>query len=244
MASHTLGVIKPTTTSKSFEHLQSILPDDIALKPLYMGFQHYSKEEFASAIPSYEEKIAALVADGCDAVHPEGAPPFMVQGLARERELIAKWEAEFGVPIFTTGSTQRAAMAALGIKTIVGLSPFEGELADAFTRYFQDAGIEVLSMGRPAPEEVDIRALSSGELLALVADKVKRDPAGADALYILGSNWPLFPAIGELEDTIGMPVLHPVTVRYWYICRHYGLQAPLSGFGRLVAEMPELGAGS
>ncbi|MDH3242898.1 MAG: hypothetical protein OEO83_19760, partial [Alphaproteobacteria bacterium] len=156
-----LGVVKPKLHPKSTEDLAALLPADIEMIPEYIGFAYGSLDEFRNAMPTYEEKVAALAAQNCDLIHPEGAPPFMMQGFAAEAGYIRKWEAAYRVPVFTTGSTQVAAMRALGIKRFVGYTPFAGVLAEAFARYFTDAGFEVLSMGKPIADEEDVYQLTT-----------------------------------------------------------------------------------
>ncbi len=116
-----IGVIKPSTTSNSYSDLCGLLPDDIELIPEYMGFQYKSIEEFLACMPIYADKVASLAAKGCEIIHPEGAPPFMLQGLAKETAFIKEWSEAHNVPVFTTGTTQVAAMAALGVERFIGL---------------------------------------------------------------------------------------------------------------------------
>jgi maleate cis-trans isomerase len=237
-----LGVVKPTLTSKSLEDLQALLPDDIEMIAEYMGFAYKSLDEFRQAMPTYTEKVAALAAQGADLIHPEGAPPFMLQGFASEARYIKEWEERFGVPVFTTGSTQVAAMRALGISRIVGYTPFAGELAEAFRQYFIDAGFNVLSMGKPIADTEDVYELTTEEIRDRVIEAFAREPAGAEALYILGSDWRLLDVLEDIEAAIGAPVLHPVVVRYWYIMTQLGREKSLPGHGRLLLAMPAFAA--
>lgn len=235
-----VGVVKPTITSKSLNDLAALLPPTIELLPEYIGFSYKSEDEFARAIPAYAEHIATLAARGADLIHPEGAPPFMLQGLAEERRLIAEWEQRHGVPVFTTGTTQLAAMRALGVHRIAGFSPFDGPLAAAFSRYFSDAAIDVIAMGRPQT--------AGGDLYSIPADAVKDAliqafaalPARPDALYLLGSGWRAFDVIEDIEAAIGVPVLHPVAVRCWYILQRTRRPRTYDRHGRLLREMPSL----
>ena len=51
------------------------------------------------------------------------------------------------MPIFTSGMSQAQALRALGIKKFVGCTYFRDQkMNDVFTRYFTDAGFEVLGM--------------------------------------------------------------------------------------------------
>lgn len=234
-----IGCVKTTITSKSLGDLEALLPSDIEIVPEYMGFT-YSGDEFANAMPIYAEKITALAAKGVDLIHPEGAPPFMLQGLAEETRLIGEWQARHRVPVFTTGTTQVAALHALGIQRFAGISPFEGALANAFKRYFEDAGFDVLSMDRPGARDRDAFKLSPDEIHASVVDAVRAVPGKPQALYILGSSWRVIDVIEDLEKDLGIPVLHPVVVRCWYILQCLGRQMRFERKGHLLQDMPPL----
>ena len=126
----TVGVIKPVNESVSHPQLESIMPDGVAFKSVHLGVQYRSVAEFREVMALYEERVLEMAARGVDLLHPEGAPPFMLEGLAGERDRIKAWEDRFQIPVFTTGMTQLAAMEALGIRKFVGVTPFSGELAD------------------------------------------------------------------------------------------------------------------
>ena len=113
-----VGIIKPTKGSGSLVELIKMLPDGIGVIPLFNNVRHGKIEEFQQAIPAYEEKIAELADDKVDLIHPAGTPPFMLLGYKSEAEIIAKWEKQFGIPIFTSGTNQVTAMKALKIKRL------------------------------------------------------------------------------------------------------------------------------
>jgi len=233
-----LGMVKPTNDSKSLADLEALLSADIEMIYEYMGFAYKSLDEFRQAMRAYTEKVAALAARGADLIHPEGAPPFMLQGFAAEADYIRQWESQHGVPVFTTGSTQVAAMRALGVKRFVGYTPFAGELAEAFRQYFVDAGFEVLSMGKPIDDAEDVYDLTTEEIRDRIIDSFSREPAGAEALYILGSDWRALDVLEDIEAALDVPVLHPVVVRCWFILTQLGRREQISGRGRLLSAMP------
>ncbi len=233
-----IGVIKPSLTSNSYSDICDLLPDEIELIPEYMGFKYKSIDEFLACMPIYADKIAALVAKGCEIVHPEGAPPFMLQGLAKETAYIKEWSDTYNVPVFTTGTTQVAAMAALGVERFIGLTPFAGQLADAFRQYFVDVGLEVISMGKPVEDDATVYDLTTEAIRDHIIDAYKAVGGESQALYILGSGWRVLDVIEEIEAALNVPVLHPVVVRCWYIKTRLGLTDPIAGRGRLLATMP------
>jgi len=77
-----VGMIKPTKGSGSLVELIKMLPDGIGVIPLFNNVRHGKIEEFQSAIPAYEEKIAELAEDKVDLIHP-AARPFDAAGLQR-----------------------------------------------------------------------------------------------------------------------------------------------------------------
>lgn len=233
----TVGVIKPVNESVSHAQLESIMPAGVAFESVHLGVQYRSVAEFREVMAVYEKRVPEMAARGVDLLHPEGAPPFMLEGLAGERARIAAWEEQFQIPVFTTGMTQLAAMDALGIRKFVGVTPFSGELADVFRNYFEEAGLEVQAMTTPVPPPDSIYDYPADQILGLVTAAFKAHGDGAEALYLLGSDWPVFDIVDELEAAIGVPVLHPVPVRCWFIQKKLGLNQPVKGYGRLLAEM-------
>lgn len=233
-----VGVIKPVQESTSHAQLESIIPKNVCFESIYLGIRYRSVKEFRDVMAAYEVKVPEMAARGVDLLHPEGAPPFMLEGLSGERERIEKWENEFGIPVFTTGMTQLSAMEVLGINRFIGITPFSGELAEVFKRYFEEAGLDVLAMTTPVAPPDSIYNHAAEEMLDLLIQAFNSLGANAEALYLLGSDWPVFDIAGELEEVIGIPVLHPVSVRSWYIQKKLGLKHPIEGYGCLLRDLP------
>src|SRR5690348_12166224 len=113
----TVGVIKPTMRPGSLEEMIRLLPEGIGVIPLFLSIHEGTVSEFQSVMADVEQKVSQLAELKVDLIHPEGAPPFMVQGHEAERELTQRWESEFGVPIVTAPQTQVEAMQALDIQS-------------------------------------------------------------------------------------------------------------------------------
>jgi maleate isomerase len=234
----TVGVVKPTYRPGSLEEFIRLLPDGISVIPLYVGFREGTVSEFRGALDTIEEKVSELVKIGVDLVHPEGAPPFMVHGFAKERELLAEWQARYGVPIMTSGTTQVDAMRALGIRRMVGVTYMTGEINDLFSRYFNDAGFQVLGMeGMDVPFD-QVGLLSSHAIYAHTKAAFLKHP-DADGIYMLGAGWRVLDIAEMLEQDLGVPVVQAVPARVWAVQRHFHVRQPVRGFGRLLAELPD-----
>lgn len=231
-----VGMIKPTKGSGSLVELIKMLPDGIGVIPLFNNVRHGKIEEFKSAIPVYEEKIAELAEDKVDLIHPAGTPPFMLLGYEGEAEIIQRWERQFGIPIFTSGTNQVAAMKALQIKKFVGIG-YDFDDTSIVARYFTDAGFEVLELGKlPGPWE-EIGRLSSKDIYYQAKRLFLRHPH-ADGIYFQGGKLRILDIVEELEQDLGVPVIHPGITQCWEIQKRLHVRVPRTGYGRLLSELP------
>ena len=232
-----VGCIKPTMRPGSIEELIRMLPEGVGIIPLFLDIRKGTTDEFKRAVEPFEPLVERLAEAGCDLIHPEGAPPFMMLGYEGEAELIRKWEKKFNVPVFTSGTNHIRALHALKVKRIVGASYFPGQINDTFGRYFRDAGFDVLAM-----EGIDVPFQEAGLLSQeLVYSHVKKlflkHRKEAEGIYLLGSGWRIMGILEMLEQDLGVPVVHPVPARCWEIQKRLSICQPVQGYGRLLAEM-------
>jgi len=231
-----VGCIKPTLRPGGLEELIRMLPEGIGIIPLFLNIREGTTDEFKRATAPYEPLVKQLAEAGCDLIHPEGAPPFMLLGFKGEAELLAKWEREYQRPFFTSGSNHVRALRALKARKILGATYFVGGINDLFAKYFVEAGFDVLGM-----EGIAVAFDKVGELAAeQVYAHVKRaflKHREADAIYLLGTGWRVLPIIDLLEQDLGVPVVHPVPARCWEMQLRLSVRQPVKGYGRLLAEM-------
>ncbi len=233
----TVGVVKPTYRPGSLEEFIRLLPEGIGVIPLFLDIRRGTREEFESVLDAVEEKVAKLAEIGVDLIHPEGAPPFMTLGAKGERERVAEWERRFRVPIVTAPQTQVEAMRALGMRRIVGVTYFTGELNEIFGRYFTDCGFEVLGMDGMAVPFQAVGQVLPDDVYAHARRAFERHER-VDGIYLLGSGWRVLDVVEPLERDTGVPVLHAVPARVWAVQQRFHVRQPVGGFGRLLAELP------
>jgi maleate isomerase len=233
----TVGIIKPTYRPGSLEEFIRLLPEGIGVIPLFIDIRRGTPEEFASVLGAIEERVAKLAEIGVDLIHPEGAPPLMQLGLAGERALVARWEERYRIPVVTAPQTQTQAMRALGMRRIVGVTYFTGSINDVFTRYFTDAGFDVMAM---AGINVPFEGVGHLEPRDVFDHAVRafRASSGAEGIYLLGSGWRVLGIVEDLERECGVPVLHPVPARVWAVQSRLGVHETRTGYGRLLATLP------
>ena len=233
----TVGIVRPTQRTNGFEELLAILPKGIRLVPLALNVQRGALDEFKSAIPAYEEKVAEFAGMGVDVINPSGAPPFMVLGYDKEQDLIRRWEQQYNTRIFTSGTSNIDAMRALKVKRIVGVSYFRGDINKIYGQYFVDAGFACLDMAGIDVDFPKVPELPSSTVYDFIKDAFGRNKS-AEAVYMLGPAWRTLDIVERLEQDLGVPVFHAVPVQCWDIQRHLGICEPVKGYGRLIAEMP------
>ena len=234
----TVGIIKPTLRPGGLEEFIRLLPEGIGVLPLFVNIRRGTPDEFHQVLPAFEQKVAELAEADVDLIHPEGAPPFMVHGLAGEQAIVTRWQERYSKPIVTAGMTQVEAMSALGLKKIVGVTYFAGTINDTFAQYFTDAGFEVLAMRGIDVPFAEVGRLASHEVYAHTR-KAFLDCKQADGIYMLGSGWRVLDMIQPLEQDLGVPVVHAIPARVWAIQHRLHVHQPVSGFGRLLAELPK-----
>ena len=232
-----VGVVKPTHRPGSLEEFIRLLPEGIGVLPVYLNFKRGTEDEFRAALNAVEEKVAELANEGVDLIHPEGAPPFMVQGYQGEKRIITDWERKYKTPIVTAAQTQVDALRALNVNKIIGVTYFIGSVNEITTSYFRDAGFDVLGMEGMSVAFEDVGRLASQEIYAHARRAFLKNP-DAEAIYMLGTGWRCLDIIRLLEDDLQVPVIHPVPARVWSVQKRLHVRQPLRGFGRLLLEMP------
>ncbi|MGZ9215032.1 MAG: maleate cis-trans isomerase family protein, partial [Candidatus Binatia bacterium] len=175
--------------------------------------------------------------EGVDLIHPEGAPPFMIQGFKGEAKITKDWQDEFKIPIVTAAQTQVEALRALGVKKFVGVTYFVGSINDMFSRYFLEAGFDVLAMEGMKVDFADVGRLASTEIYGHTRQAFLKHP-NADGIYMLGTGWRCLDIIHLLEEDLQVPVVHAVPARVWSVQKRLHIRQKVKGFGRLLEEMP------
>lgn len=233
----TVGVVKPTHRPGSLEEFIRLLPEGIGVVPLYLNIRRGTEEEFRGALDAVHEKVDELAKEGVDLIHPEGAPPFMVHGYKGEEKIVKEWESQYKIPIVTAAQTQVEALRALGVKKFIGVTYFTGSINDMFTRYFQEAGFEVMGMEGMSVAFADVGRLSPLEIYAHTRKAFLKHQS-ADGIYMLGTGWRCLSILHLLEEDLRVPVVHPVPARVWAVQKRLHVRQPQKGFGRLLEQMP------
>jgi maleate isomerase len=223
----------------STEELNRLLPDGMSVLGLHCNIRRGTADEFKTVMVEYERNIAALAEEGCEVIHPSGAPPFMVQGHNGEAKITGNWEKKYRVPVFTSGQNHIRALKAMKAKSFVGATYFPGKINDVFARYFEDAGFKVRAMDGMDVAFDKVQELSQHEIYAYIKKSFLRNK-GADAIYMLGGGWRTLDIVEMLEQDLQVPVVHPTVTRVWEFQKRLYVRQPKKGFGWLFENLPSL----
>jgi maleate isomerase len=204
-----------------------------------MNFTEGTEAEFGASMSAYEAKVAELATMKVDLIQARGAPPFMLLGFKGEQEIINVWEKKYSVPILTSARNHVRALRTLGVAKFIGASYFPRRLNDIFETYFREAGFDVLAIEGINVPFADVPKLPAADVYEHVI-KMCEKYADAEGMYMLGGAWKTIDIIDRLERTMGLPVIHAAAARCWETQMRLGLRQPVTGCGRLLAEMPAL----
>ena len=235
-----VGLVLPTMRPGSVIDMVPLLPRGVGVLPVYLAFREGTEAEFKKGFDAYEKQIAFLADRGCDLIHPEGAPPFMVRGLTEETALVDAWQQKYRTPMFTSGQNHIHALHALDVSSIFGATYFKGKINDLYAKYFEDAGFKVYGMqGLEGVEFSRVQDVPSSQIYDWIKAGFEKNP-GAKCIYMLGSGWRTLDIIERLEQSLGVPVVHPQTARVWEIRKRLQINEPMQGLGVLMSKLPPL----
>jgi maleate isomerase len=232
-----VGMVNPTMRPGMTEEVCRLLPEGIGLIPLFLNISRGTEDEFGKMMPHYEKLIAVLTEQGCDFIHPNGAPPFMVHGYKGEAKIVAGWEKKFKVPIMSVAQNHVRALKAVKAKNFVGATYFTDKLNRIFAKFFEDAGFKVRGMDGIDVPFNKVQELCGEQIYAHIKECFLKSKGG-DAIYMLGSGWRTLNIIETLEQDLGVPVVHPVTARVWEFQKRLHVREPRNGFGMMLRELP------
>jgi maleate cis-trans isomerase len=234
-----VGLIKPRAGDSSLVDIIKLLPEGIGVVPVFLNLQRGSREEYGSAYDTYEKHIAYLASVKCNLIAIEGAPPFMILGPEREKQMVDGWKRKYNVDMFTSSQNQVNAFRALGAKRILGITSGSGgpEMNPIYTKYFEDSGIGVVTMLGMGVEFNAVQDVPPATIAAYIK-KAFNDHKGADAIYILGSSLEAIRLIEPLEKELGVPIVQAIAARLWEIQKRLKIHEPIKGYGRLLETLP------
>ena len=231
-----LGLVKPTMRPGSLEEEIRLMPEGVGVIPLPQNVTRGTRDEFDAALAAYEVAAELLAAQEVDLIHLAGTPPFMMLGCDGERALVDKWQERFGIPVSAAPMSDVAALRALGVTRLVGVT--YSELQNDLSRdYMIEAGFDVLAMEPIIVPFSEAGQISSRRVYSHIRETFLAHP-DADGIYIQGNAWRVLDIIEMVERDFGVPVAQASCTLSWEVQKRLHIRSPIEGFGRLLRELP------
>ena len=160
-----------------------------------------------------------------------------LRGIDDDRAFCRDVEERWGIPTTSTMLASVEALQHLGAKRVVVTSPYPHDRHEAEQSYLEAAGIEVLG--------IHGMGLDGGRAYAAVPpDEIERFcvehwDERADALFVSCMNFDAIAVAEALEERLGVPVVTSHTATLWRALALAGVEDPIPGTGRLLAERRE-----
>jgi maleate cis-trans isomerase len=153
------------------------------------------------------------------------------------RALCDDVERAAGFPATTAMKAVEDALRHLGATRMAVATPFRDEQNEHVREYFAAAGLAVTAMaGATTVTTDDLRRLPD-DLAYRMAHEVFAAAPGAEAVYVACPVWRgVSGRLAQLETELGVPVISMFTPVLWSALRTLGIETPVAGYGRLLAE--------
>jgi len=183
------------------------------------------RNEGKTAIRQLSSVFPDVIAYGCTASST-------VQGFEYDSHLRAEIAETYKVPSTTAAHAILTAADTLGARRVSIVSPYTKEVDEAEHRYFESAGLEVLS-GACLGISDGFR-LAEPEPETLFELGRKGFDSRSDALIMTCLNTRSHTVIDRLEKTLGKPVITSTQATLWHALRLAGITDHIAGFGQLL----------
>jgi len=230
-----IGFISPgPATWPHYDSLSQILPAEISLD--YHGLQLYgdSLEEIAGKKSEIIRRIDELARlNDWAAAILIGAPTEVFNP-----GILGELESALAIPVTTALNASTQALKAYGARRLLLLTPFAERLNNLITDYLIGAGFDVVAPHSFA-ELREASRLTPQQVFDLAQKTLRKSP-GVDAIYFQGAVLDPLKILDRLEKDIKTTVIASNPAMLWHILSLLGRCYPLSGYGKLLTEWPNI----
>jgi maleate isomerase len=231
-----IGYTSPPLTTEIFPYeFYRLVPAGVTLVVTSLAIVERSKAEVDQSYDISMKAVREMAAAGVDIVVLGGVPINLSRGHDNAQEMIRDLEAELGVKVTTSASSQSAAAKALGCKKVVVAQPYEASETARISSYAVHFGCEVLGGTGWGSAFNQIGRIPRKAALEMGRELMRRHP-DADSILLPSPHWPTIGAIEPLEQEFGVNVMTALQAIVWHALRSVGVNDRIEGYGRLFRE--------
>jgi len=231
-----IGYTSPPLTTEVFPYeFYRIVPEGVTLVVTSLAIVERSKAEVDQSYDISMKAAREMAAAGVDIVVLGGVPINLSRGHDNAAAMIRDLEAELGVKVATSASSQGAATKALGCKKVVVAQPYETSETARIASYAVHFGCEVLGATGWGSAFNQIGRIPREAALEMGRELMRQHP-DADSILLPSPHWPTISAIEPLEREFGVNVMTALQAIVWHALRSVGVDDRIEGYGRLFRE--------
>jgi maleate isomerase len=185
----------------------------------------------AQLLPDVSAAAATLADAHCDAIAFHCTANSTADGEEGEAQLLAALRAGTDGPVTTTATAIREALAALGARRIVLVTPYSAATTAHEAVFFEDVGCEVVGQVAADLGGSDAYCAAPAGMWETALLDARRDDA--DAYVLSCANVSCFDIIENVEGALGKPLVTSNQSVLWATLRAANAPRP-SGLGRLM----------
>jgi maleate cis-trans isomerase len=233
-----IGLIIPSSNRLTEPQLRYFAPPELGIHVTRLQMTGKWNRPLSQLTDDIERAAGALADAKVDIVvfhctgHAMEAGP---EADARTRERIAR---ATGIEAMSTASAIGEAIAALGVKRLILMTPYEQDVNDHEVDYLRQIGVTVVhDVALALPGSDDYLAQPPERWVELAAQHARAD---ADGYFLSCTNTTQIEAIAPIERELGKPVVNSNQAVLWACLKRLrhrlGAARPAPGLGRLVDD--------
>lgn len=218
---------------------EAIAPERFTFHASRMRMKKVTKEELA-AMDADSDRCALELSDAAvDVLGYACLVAIMSMGAGYHRVSEARLHQRtvdngHAAPVVTSAGALIEGLNALGARRIALVAPYMKPLTEMVVGYIEDEGVAVSDwLALEIPDNLEVAAQDPARLL----DHYRRlDLSGVDALVVSACvQMPSLPAVQQIEDRIGLPVVSAAICTAYQMLVRLGLRTEVPGAGVLLS---------
>jgi len=198
------------------------------------GTHHGQEERNRSQIEHIDESASLLAMVKPNVIVLAHTATSYALGRSAEAALLQRLQAQYALPFATAFGSVAAALRELGVERVALGTPYNEETTLKGKAHLEEHGFDVVSHGRL--ENVTNIYEQTAERAYRLGREV--DCPEAQAVFLSGTGMPTIKILEALEQDLGKPALSANSAMMWHALRLAGVRHPISGYGRLLASVP------
>jgi maleate cis-trans isomerase len=232
-----IGVINPSA-AVTFDHeWVRMLPRGVSFHVTRLLLVDGSATALAAMAARAAEAAGILATSRVHVVAYACTLGSLFRGVQGERALAAELTRAAGGPAVTMARAAVEALRALGVRRVAVGNPYGMEANRWVRQYLEDEGFTVAALRGTAVADSWSIAQAPPRAAFDLGREVLAEAPDADGIFLSCGNMRTVEVLDELEELTGRPVVSSNQAMLWYSLRILGVEAPVTGYGRLLKSV-------